>query len=300
MSIYVETRIHGPLEEVWRCTQTPALHERWDLRFTSIEYLPRLDEGQPQRFRYTTRVGFGLSIQGEGDTVGDRAGPEGERTSALRFWSDDSKSLIREGAGYWKYVPTRNGIRFLTRYDYRVRFGMLGRVFDRLLFRPLLGWATAWSFDRLRLWIEKGIDPAVALQRTLIHGIARFVLAFVWLYQGIVPKLLWPHVDDLTMVARGGVPPAAVPQVLTLIGLAELALGLALLFVWRARWPFWTTIGLMIAATVSVSILAPEYLVSTFNAASLNVLVAALAAIGLFSARDLPSAGRCLRRPPEG
>ncbi len=98
-------------------------------------------------------------MRGTGESVGEREGETGARTSALRFWSDDPRSLIRSGSGYWRYVPTGDGIRFLTRYDYEPRFGAAGRVFDRLAFRPLLGWATAWSFDRLRLWLEEGIEP---------------------------------------------------------------------------------------------------------------------------------------------
>ncbi len=43
--------------------------------------------------------------------------------------------------------------------DYRPRWGALGALADRLLFRPLMGWATAWSFDRLRLWLERGVTP---------------------------------------------------------------------------------------------------------------------------------------------
>ena len=42
-AIYVESLIRGPLERLWRLTQEPGLHQRWDLRFTSIEYLPRPD-----------------------------------------------------------------------------------------------------------------------------------------------------------------------------------------------------------------------------------------------------------------
>ena len=52
MSIYVEIRIRGAVEELWRLTRTPELHERWDLRFTSITYLERADPSEPQRFRY--------------------------------------------------------------------------------------------------------------------------------------------------------------------------------------------------------------------------------------------------------
>ncbi len=156
--------------------------------FTDIEYLPRPDETEPQRFLYATRIGFGQAIQGQGETIGQRDGANGERTSALKFWSDDPKSLIREGAGYWRYVPTQDGLRFLTSYDYRVRFGALGRFFDALVFRPLIGWATAWSFDRLRLWIENGIHPVSSLQRSLIHLVARISLSFVWLYQARSPS----------------------------------------------------------------------------------------------------------------
>ena len=135
-------------------------------------------------------MGFGIAIEGEGETVGTRDDGQGGRSSALRFWSCDPKSLILEGSGYWKYISAEGGVRFLTLYDYRTRFGALGRLADRVAFRPLLGWATAWSFDRLRLWLEKGIEPSVSMQRSVVHAVARLALAFVWLYQGIVPKLL--------------------------------------------------------------------------------------------------------------
>src|SRR3954447_20784577 len=165
MAIYVETRIRGSMDDVWQKTQSPELHECWDLRFTRIEYLPKADESEPQRFRYETRIGFGMAVRGEGESVGDCNAADGRRTSALKFWSDDPKSLIAKGAGYWKYIPTEDGIRFLTGYDYGTRFGVFGKAMDAIAFRPLIGWATAVSFDRLRLWIEKGIDPAVSLQR---------------------------------------------------------------------------------------------------------------------------------------
>jgi len=169
--IYVETHICGALEELWAKTQQPALHQRWDLRFTKISYLPRPDPAAPQRFRYTTQIGFGLAISGEGETTATREESGGRRTSALTFWSDNPLSLIRRGAGYWQYTPTPNGVRFVTRYDYEVRFGAAGRLLDRLLFRPLMGWATAWSFDRLRLWVEDGIPPEAWLRHTLSCGL---------------------------------------------------------------------------------------------------------------------------------
>src|SRR6185295_8912535 len=107
--IYVEIDMQCAMEDLWSKTQSPELHSRWDLRFTDIEYLPRPDSSQPQRFLYATRIGFGLRIAGEGETLGTRQADD-SRTSALKFWSEDPKSLIREGSGYWQYIPIANGI----------------------------------------------------------------------------------------------------------------------------------------------------------------------------------------------
>ena len=145
MSIYVEILVRAPMDELWAHTQTPSLHEQWDLRFSTIDYLPKAAGTNLQRFRYTTRIGFGLEVRGDGETIGERDLGDGSRSSALKFASEQPASLIREGSGYWKYIPTSNGIRFLTWYDYRTRFGVVGAAFDRLIFRPLLGWATACS-----------------------------------------------------------------------------------------------------------------------------------------------------------
>jgi hypothetical protein len=138
--IYVEIEIEDELDHVWLLTQDPNLHQRWDLRFSRIQYLPRPSLAEPQSFLYETRIAFGLSIKGTGESVGQCASAGGDTTSSLKFASADPKSLIREGSGYWRYIPRDGGLRFLTWYDYRVRFGGVGRLADRLAFRPLIGW----------------------------------------------------------------------------------------------------------------------------------------------------------------
>jgi hypothetical protein len=163
--VYVEILIRAPIDALWTHTQAPELHERWDLRFSHIQYLPKAHEHAPQRFRYSTRLGFGFEVKGEGESVGRQDSIDGCRSSSLKFWSTAPLSIIREGSGYWKYIATTDGIRFVTWYDYRTRFGYAGALFDRLLFRPLIGWATAWSFDRLRLWLEHNVDPSQAFWR---------------------------------------------------------------------------------------------------------------------------------------
>ncbi|AHH97133.1 SRPBCC family protein [Kutzneria albida] len=165
--LYVEARIHTDLDTLWRHTQDPATHARWDGRFGRIEYQPGTD---PQRFTYAL---FGVG--GVGVTVGERHKADGTRTSALRFSSANPLSPIRRGAGHWRYVPERTGVRFLTGYDYEPGWG---KAAD-LLVRPFMGWLTAWSFDRLRLWLERGIPPERSRNQALAELLARAVLTTV-------------------------------------------------------------------------------------------------------------------------
>jgi hypothetical protein len=177
-SLYVETEIHAPMDRLWLLTQDPALHRRWDLRFTEIEPLqPEL--GVPGRFRYATRVLPFLTVAGTGVHAGERRRVDGDCTSALRFASDHPFSLIRDGSGYWRYLPgATDAIGFVTGYDYRPRWGRAGRLLDAVLFRPLMGWATAWSFDRLRIWLECDVPPEAARNLAMIEFGIRLLAVF--------------------------------------------------------------------------------------------------------------------------
>lgn len=192
--IHVETTVRGDLATVWRLSQDPNRHQRWDLRFT------RIAPTGPGRFRYAVRVLPGVEISGTGVHGGERRHPDGGATSILRFASTDPLSLLREGAGFWRYVPTGSGMRFLTGYDYEVRWGACGRVAD-LAFRPLMGWATAWSFDRLRLWVEHGTTPERALATAFADTGARLAAVCVAARRG------WP-VAALVAAAALALPPS--------------------------------------------------------------------------------------------
>jgi hypothetical protein len=292
--IYVEILIRGDIDELWKYTQQPDFHESWDLRFTKIQYLPRASDSEPQRFNYITRIGFGLEIAGQGESTGGREEATGRRTSALKFWSADPKSLIEEGSGYWQYIPTKEGVRFLTWYDYQTRFGAVGRAIDRVLFRPLIGWATAWSFDRLRLRLEDGLEPRTTFRLSAIHAASRVAVALIWLWQGLVPKLLFNSADEQAMMAASHMNVGLVP----IVGLLEIAIAAFAILTWRKRSFFLFNILAMLAALANVAFLAPSYLVAAFNPVTLNMAMIALSLVGYLSAVEIPSASRCLRQPP--
>ncbi|GAA1959589.1 SRPBCC family protein [Agromyces allii] len=170
--ITVETTIAADLERVWRLTQSPVDHARWDLRFSSI--VPAHEwttDAAARRFTYTRRVPF-HTVHGVGESLGETDRPDGSRTSALRFETSDPLSPIRSGRGYWRYTTDAGGTRFVTGYDYEPGWGPLD-----LVVRPALAWATAWSLDRLRIWIERGEEP----ERWPLHSV-------LWFWRGDRPR----------------------------------------------------------------------------------------------------------------
>lgn len=212
--LYVETLVRAPLERVWDLTQDPDLHARWDLRFSSIRHLPRPDPAAPQEFRYAVRPLPGLEITGTGRSLGERSRPDGTRTSALGWERDGVLSPVGTGRGYWRYVPVRTprgpAVRFLTGYDYRPGWG---EGLDRIV-RPALGWATAWSFDRLRLWAEHDQTP----ERSRTYGLldlgarAAGVAAVAALTRRAPGSIRAAAVVVATVLVVASPAPAAVPR----------------------------------------------------------------------------------------
>lgn len=153
----MEILIHAPLETVWNFTQDPGSHVRWDARFSSIRPR-RVREDGAQEFSYELDLVV-HTIHGTGVSRGSRENAGGERTSALLFDTGDRLSPLGQGRGYWRYIPTPDGVRFLTGYDYAPGWGRLGRLLDPLVTRRFVWWLTARSFDRLRMWAEDGVVP---------------------------------------------------------------------------------------------------------------------------------------------
>ena len=213
----------------------------------------------------------------------------------------DPRSIIREGSGYWKYIPTDDGIQFVTAYDYRTRFGPIGALVDRFAFRPLIGWATAWSFDRLRLWLEDGVPPALAARLALTPrdrtGRARRHLRLSWRSSRSFSARARtrPRCSGRRRPGRGRRPRSRLSR-----GSLSWSSPSALLLLWHRRWPSAVACAFAVAddrrdcrdLAVATSA-APSIRVT------LNLAVGALALVDLLTLDGLPSAARCRRRPLE-
>jgi uncharacterized membrane protein YphA (DoxX/SURF4 family) len=65
--------------------------------------------------------------------------------------------------------------------------------------------------------------------------ISRVALGLVWLYEGLVPKLLFLRADELDLVRRSGVFWRTPEWTLLVMGIAQIAIGIWLIVGWAER-----------------------------------------------------------------
>jgi len=136
----------------------------------------------------------------------------------------------------------------------------------------------------LRLWIEMGTRPQVALNLWLAKIMARVSLACVWLWEGLIPKLILVRASEVDLVARSGLYLYDARFTLHALGLAEVLFGLWLLTGRAERF----TAGLAAAGAVIlgalVALLEPSSLWDPLGGISKNLgLVGCSAAVWLLA-----------------
>ena len=108
------------------------------------------------------------------------------------------------------------------------------------------------------------------------NKLARFTLAFIFIYQGLVPKLIFldktelyinqKHLDLLP--AQNFIDAVLMAQ---LAGIGEIMLGLLLIIFHRKNWPVWFSFGFFGFLLLDIIVLAPELLTGAFNPLSTNI-----------------------------
>lgn len=296
--VYVETEIEAPVDDVWEYTQNPSLHQEWDLRFSSITYMPK-EANKPQKFTYTRRIVLDLKVSGWGESVGQHESKDGRKTSSLHFGTPQRISPIKEGRGFWQYSPLQAGetTKFLTVYNYESNYGKLGSFLDKSLFRPMMGWATALSFDVLKNWLEKGEAPKSQYSRFFISYVFTFLFAFIWIYHGLVPKIIASHPEELRMTGyMFSLEGKALKNLLTGIGIVEIIFGLVWLFYRQKRHLFALQCFLFPLLMTSSLIVDIGNASHPFSPVTFNLVLIVLSILGFILSKDLPSAKNCKRR----
>ncbi|VXD02063.1 DoxX-like family protein [Pseudomonas sp. 8Z] len=112
--------------------------------------------------------------------------------------------------------------------------------------------------------------------------LARLTLAVVFIWHGLVPKILCLSPDEVAMIAAHGLPdhPLFAPPLIAAVGGgAEILLGILLLIVRRRRWPILLVGAALLVLLLDVALLSPHLLIQAFNPLSTNLAGLALCAV---------------------
>lgn len=89
----------------------------------------------------------------------------------------------------------------------------------------------------MRLRLEDGLEPRTTFRLSAIHAASRVAVALIWLWQGLVPKLLFNSADEQAMMAASHINVGLVP----IVGLLEIAIAAFAILTWRKRSFFCST-----------------------------------------------------------
>lgn len=115
------------------------------------------------------------------------------------------------------------------------------------------------------------------------YKISRLSIVFIWLYHGLVPKIIFRSSQELELINRGLDNPENPYIFLYLSGVGEIVAGLIVLLLWEKKWPIQATIVAMTILLIGAFVTWPQSTVEAFNPVTLNVAVIALCFVNLNS-----------------
>jgi uncharacterized membrane protein YphA (DoxX/SURF4 family)/demethoxyubiquinone hydroxylase (CLK1/Coq7/Cat5 family) len=116
-----------------------------------------------------------------------------------------------------------------------------------------------------------GESAGTARPVRVVPLLLRIGLGVMWLYEGLVPKWLWPSPAEVEIVARTGLIPFHIPLFLRLLGLVEATVGLTVLAGLWTRGMAVLQVGLLGAFTAIVGWTSLAYLADPLGTLSRNL-----------------------------
>ncbi|WP_226702204.1 DoxX-like family protein [Microbulbifer elongatus] len=122
------------------------------------------------------------------------------------------------------------------------------------------------------------------------YALCRLSVAFVWLYHGLVPKLLGPHKDELAMNMSVGLSIEHAELLAKVGGVSEILFSVAVVLFWTQRWPLVVTAVGMIILLIFSLLAVPNLAMGAFNPVTTNLCVLILSLVALRQIENLPEA----------
>lgn len=107
-----------------------------------------------------------------------------------------------------------------------------------------------------------------------INSLSRAALAFVFIYHGLVPKILWLSKTEIAITNAHHLPSPLMPWI---AGISELALGICILVLRRSLVPVYLSAALLIGLLFDTLLMMPSLLIEAFNPVTINLVSLAMA-----------------------
>ncbi len=106
---------------------------------------------------------------------------------------------------------------------------------------------------------------------TQIDVVSRLFLGFLFIYHGLVPKIVWLNSIEVELVSASGLDVSA-DLISPLAGGAELVLGVAIIVLRKSVFPVYLAALVLAMLLVYVGFSAPQYLIAAFNPVTTNIM----------------------------
>ena len=104
-----------------------------------------------------------------------------------------------------------------------------------------------------------------------VNIVSRYLLGFLFIYHGLVPKILWLSTAEVHLVDISGIGISATIMS-PLAGVLEILLGCAIIFLRKLKIIIYAAAGALLGLLAYVAVMSPEYLIDAFNPVTTNIL----------------------------
>jgi len=117
---------------------------------------------------------------------------------------------------------------------------------------------------------------------------SQLVIAILWIYQGLIPKLIFQVQDEHYVWQQLNIAAVYIPWMISLSGLAEIIFGSLFLFLTH-KYLHWLSIISLIGLFICVLLIYPDQIYQAFNPVVMNIALGSLSLISLWCIDALQS-----------
>ncbi|MCH7315040.1 DoxX-like family protein [Acinetobacter sp. ANC 3882] len=125
-----------------------------------------------------------------------------------------------------------------------------------------------------------------------LQQILRFcqlIIASLWIYQGLIPKLIFQVQDEQYVWQQLNIAPSYIDWMISFSGIAEMIFGS--LFLWIShQYLHWLNIISLIGLFIFVLFIYPDKIYQAFNPVVMNIALASLSVISLWCIKTMQNA----------